>query len=275
MAIPVCNLRYNPIISALPFQVSMISDNTPPLIETINPVDFTPNSNFLAFNTTTSDSVITHDITFLNETPETKIIKIRNISTIPGVWSETVINNLQDENSSLVPYSVDIIPSYTAFTMNLRWQLESDSGDFYGPYIGSIDNIKYVPSGDYILRLIDLSGNIITETNISTDDISTQLFVDIPTGTITINFDIPSDKDIDSFSYYLISDFDDTSLSDNYNDIEYELDNGLYYIVVKYENNMLIPEDDINMSVYIYNGVSKTLNITIDSTLKITSVTEG
>jgi len=277
MAIPVCNLNFTPIIPNSSFQIALITDVNPVLLKNIDPANFIPDNMFLKLDSTLEPP--THQVMFLNETPYTKILRVRNLSNIPGAWSETVSVIKPDILENTVPFYIDINPMHTAFSMNLRWQLENSEGDIYGTYIGTNNNIKYIPSGEYILRIIDLAGNIFEETNINTDEISKKIYIDIGIGKIKIVFNIPGDKSIEDFSYHLISDFGDTSLADNYNNTEYELTKGLYYIVVKYKNDMLQPKDNesINLSIYVYEDLIRTLTITIDEiedVLKIASITE-
>lgn len=268
-----CNLNFNPISSDLPFQISLITDTISTILKIVDPINFDADSNFLSFETTTANGITTHTVVYLNETDESKIFRLRNITDIPGVWSDSVIINIQTAGENTVPFSVDIIPPHTVFTMDLRWQLENIDGDFYGPYIGTLDNIKNVPEGDYTLRVLDLAGNIFNEQQISTDDESIEVFIDVEYGTLTVNFNVPVETQVSDFSYYLISDFGDTSLSDYYNNITYDLESGLYYFAVLYNNELLLKEDpNIDMGVYIYDNINSMITITINDNLKIESV---
>ena len=275
MTLPVCLLKFKPSVPGLPFQVAMATDVRATTITSIDPNNFTPNNTYLDV----SADETTQSIVYVNDNTQSKMFQIRNISQLtPGAWSETTINNQSVQTEGTIPYSVTILPSYVTSTMDIRWILTDANDNIYGPYIGDANNVQYVPPGIYTMKIIDLSDNLIFEQQINTNDGSTQVYIPVGLGSLIVIFNVPNDTDIGDFSYSLISDFTTSSMSQSYNNQVNDLENGLYYLVIQYQNKMLQAQDSgTDFSVYIYTDVTKTLTVDIvrnDGVLQVASISE-
>jgi hypothetical protein len=217
-------LIFTPINKDLPFHIEVCTDTKSTILKEIDPLNFTPDDIFLSLYTTI---VPTHIITLVDST-ETMVFRIRNlIDGIPGSWTDLIILE-QTPDDSLVPFLVDVIPAYTIFSLNLRYILTDSDGNVFGPYIPTT---KYIPSGDYTLSVQDLAAKNYNDYQINTTTMSEkQIFIDTPIGYLIVNT---------NYTYYIISDFGDISLSDKLGNIKYELEVGKYYIIIK-DNNKII-----------------------------------
>lgn len=225
------NLSFTPLLKEIPFQIEVSTDINPTILKNIDPLNFIPDDIFLSLNTI--DDILKHNITFSQDL-NTIAFRIRNFPlTIPGIWTDSIVLNKDVNSDGKVPFFVDVIPSYTIFSLNLRWTLTNLDGVIFGPFIPTVDNIKYISPGDYTLSLQDLAAKNYFEYQISTIDLSKQIFIDIPTGYLKVILNNTN------YTYYLISDFGDITISDKYSNIKYELDIGKYYIIVKYNNKLI------------------------------------
>lgn len=252
--------------SIFEFQIITDSDITQTKVIDIN--NFTSDSDIEYLKKTEDGNIV---IKFKSSTVS-KVMKIRNITVdILGMWSEDIIVN---NNEDIINLSTSIIPSYKGYTENIRWQLIDDKNNTYGPYMGFPENGKSIPNNDYNLQVLDLTGDIKYEENITISDnkLIKQIVLNETHSNLKTTFNIPQDYNIDDFSYYLISDFDETSLVECYNNQENTFVNGKYYYLVKYKDQ-IIPKlnSDIDTSIIIDQDiVQKTININND--LKIVSV---
>jgi hypothetical protein len=266
MAIPVCTLTFTPIIPKQPFQVMMATDTNPSEITTVNPEDFQATNILISADTDIISDPPQQNLKYLNQPTGTQIIQVRNMSNIPGSWSEIYTNLYNIPVDGAITYSVDVVPFYTTKTRNIRWSVTNTNGDTFGPYIGNTNNIQYIPPGDYTLNTINLVGDIIQQKDIviNADNTSEQIFIDVGVGTLTVIFSVPESVNENDFVYLLISDFDNSSLAENYSTQTNYLESGLYYIVVLYQNQILSPVDpNIDLGIYIYDDVDKTITVNI------------
>jgi hypothetical protein len=255
-------LSFTPVIPLQPFQVEMVTDTTLSVISFVDPNNFEPVNNLVSVEFVSPEQ----KLTYYNDGSGSRTIRIRSITeTIPGAWSDTLFLLQNIPNTEYILYTVDIIPAYMSNTVNIRWKLEN--GDIsFGPYIGNIDNIQYILPGTYILSVIDLAGNKLSQQNVTIDSNNTtsQIFLNTNMGALSGTFSVPDGVDKSLFSYILISDFASSSLTNNYDNQQNQYDVGLYYIVVLYQNQILSALDDtVNFGVYINKDDDKTLLINI------------
>lgn len=276
----ICKLTFTPVVPGQMFQMEMTTDRSPSIISIVDPNNFSSVNNIMSADIDLSVSPPVQNLMYQTLLTETQIIRVRGLTTtIPGAWSSILVIPKNTPVKEFIPYTVDIIPDYVTVTMNVRWQLINFDGNMFGPYIGNVENQQYVPPGDYTLNIIDLNNNILKTQEVSIDSnrTSTQIFIDTGVGTVQTNFNVPSGIDPLDFSYTLISDFGSSSMADNYDGQENQYDSGLYYIVVKYKNQILSAQNinTINFSVNITEDQKNILTVNIinnDNILQIESI---
>lgn len=259
----------NDTISNL-YELQILTDSGETQTKIIDIHQFTSDHDIRSLEKTDNTIVLTFNA---DEIP--KVLKIRNVTKeIPGIWSDDVIIN-NEEPSKI---STSIIPSYKSYTENIRWELKDNNNNQYGPYIGSPENSKNIENNTYKLQIVDLAGNIKYEENniVITDNIlNKQIILEEQYSDISTNFNIPQDLNINDFSYYLISDFNETTLLECFNNQKNTFTRGKYYYLVKYKDQIISKlNTEIDLSIIIDQSiVDKTITIErIDNDLKITSV---
>lgn len=255
--------------SIFDIQFSGEDSQTDPIVIDLN--NFTPNQHVTGFENTSNNTYVLK----LIDDSKTKSIRVRNIleDSTPGIWSDIIYINEQSDTG----VCVDIVPAYETFYSNIRWQLKKDNTT-YGPYIGSLNNLKDVIDDEYKLQIIDLAANnILHEEDINTtSQKSKQIFIQEPTSKLKTTLTIPQDTNINNYSYNLISENKESILSDCYDNTDYDIVSDKYYYVVNYNNQLVQKQNpNIDNSVDLINNtiVNKTINIQkINNELKITSI---
>jgi len=265
-----------------PFEIEIVTDALPATSNEYNPLDFEADDNFTKIETNedTSQHILTTSSSF---SLETKVLRIRtlppttSILTNPGIWSESItscVPTIEEVTPPAVRVTPLILPTHSIYTNDARWILEDETGQVIGPFVGCIADVF---SGECTIRVQDLAGNILNEENItiSSDTEIIETYLTTTLGSLRVFFTAPSYIDISNITYLLISDFGESNTEEHKNnDIVSDLQTGMYYMSVKYDEYPVQYYPGVSNYVNIVDTSLKVVHIEIDSNLKITSVSE-